>query len=209
MKSASSSKFPTRGFHGEEFDPKSLRCKLKNASIAEGWLEAGQVKKKYVGFRFKKTLLFPYFFQPCRAAYHNCRYDAKARVEANFFTRYYNCRLLCEACMAEKPTAKSNRHMWYFDFRSNRPRHLTTINHTTYMATAPEVSPWSQVSGWTLGTSFHDWMHTCYLGTARDLIPSLLQDWLDFELLGQNNIPLDRRLRTFSLSMHKDFKENK
>lgn len=37
MKCASSGIFPTRGFHGEEFDPKSLRYKLRNQRVANGW----------------------------------------------------------------------------------------------------------------------------------------------------------------------------
>lgn len=111
--------------------------------------------------------------------------------------------------MAENPTPKSNPQMWYFDFRANRPRHLTTIGDATYRATTLLISPWAQVEGWTLESCFHDWMHLVYLGTAKDLIPSLLQDWLDMGFLGDASIPVDRRLRTFSISMHKGFKENK
>ena len=144
-----------------------------------------------------------------RAAYHSSRYDAKARVEANSFSRYYNCRLICESCMAENSTKRSNPSMWYFDFRSDRPRHLTFIDDKTYRATTSQLSAWAQVDGWTLGTCLHDWMHSVYLGPAKDLLASLLQDWLDMGLLGDNTIPLDRRLRRFSLRMHADFKANK
>ena len=151
--------------------------------------------------------------KPCspvrRAAYHTCRYDAKARVEANNFERYYSCRLICESCMAENCTKRSNPSMWYFDFRNDRPRHLTYITDRTYRATTLELSPWTQVDGWTLGTCLHDWMHSVYLGTARDLLPSLLQDWLDLGLLGDNTISLHRRLRRFSIRMQQDFKTNK
>lgn len=145
--------------------------------------------------------------KPCspvrRAAYHTCRYDAKARVEANNFERYYSCRLICESCMAENCTKRSNPSMWYFDFRNDRPRHLTYITDRTYRSTTLELSPWTQVDGWTLGTCLHDWMHSVYLGTARDLLPSLLQDWLDLGLLGDNTISLHRRLRRFPFECNK------
>lgn len=132
-------------------------------------------------------------------------------METNFFDRYYSCRLICESCMAENSTSRSNPAMWYFDFRHDRPRHLTVIDDHTYRATAPKLSPWAQIDGWTLGTCLHDWMHTVYLGTAKDILASLLQDWLDSDsdLLGDSTIPLNRRLRTFSIGMHKDFKANK
>ena len=79
-------------------------------------------------------------------------------METNFFDHYYSCRLICESCMAENSTSRSNPAMWYFDFRHDRPRHLTVIDDHTYRATAPKLSPWAQIDGWTLGTCLHDWI---------------------------------------------------
>lgn len=98
--------------------------------------------------------------------------------------------------------------MLYTDFRPDRPRHLTTINDQTYRATAPKVSPWHVVEGWTLGTAFWDIMHVLYLGTARDLIPSLLGDFAEKNMLGDPTRSLDEQLRTFSVEMNRVFKAN-
>lgn len=145
----------------------------------------------------------------CRCAYFCCRFDGKARAETNCFDRYYNCMRICEACLAEKPTKKSNPAMWYHDFRECAPRHLTRIDDTTYRNTCKVLSPWHHIAGWTLGTAMHDFMHVIYLGTARDLIGSLIADMLDCGVLGPSDIPVAKRLRQLSILMHRSFKEKK
>lgn len=144
-----------------------------------------------------------------RGAYFCSRYDGKARAETNEFDRYFKCRMCCDLCMAERPTARSNPTMWYMDFRADAPHTLTCINDATYKATTLKVSPWTEIEGWKLGTAMHDLMHVVYLGTARDLIPSLLQDWLDHGCLGSCDRPVDERLRSFSLEMIRTFKKNR
>lgn len=48
-----------------------------------------------------------------------------------------------------------------------------------------------------------------YLGTARDLIASLIADMLECGVLGPSTIPVKKRLRQFSIMMNRSFKEKK
>ena len=48
-----------------------------------------------------------------------------------------------------------------------------------------------------------------YLGTAKDLVPSILADWLDHNLLGGPRMNLDHKLRCFSLEMFKVFHDER
>ena len=137
------------------------------------------------------------------------RFDAKARVEANFFwDRYYRCTFLCETCMACQPTAKADPGMNYRDFRAEAPHRLTCISRSTYLRTCSEISPWAKVDGWTLGTAFRDPMHTFYLGIFRDLIPSLLAELLEHGCLEPRLGSREQKLRTLSLEMHRVCREN-
>ena len=137
------------------------------------------------------------------------RFDAKARVEANFFwDRYYRCTFLCETCMACQPTAKADPGMNYRDFRAEAPHRLTCISHSTYLRTCSEISPWAKVDGWTLGTAFRDPMHAFYLRIFRDLIPSLLAELLDHDCLEPRLGSREQKLRTLSLEMHRVCREN-
>jgi len=79
------------------------------------------------------------------------------------------------------------------------------IDDGTYRRTAKVISPYHVIPGWTLGTCLRDLLHVVYLGTAKDLIPSLLADWLDHGLLGDHGMSTGDRLRSFSLEMHKVF----
>ena len=146
-----------------------------------------------------------------RAAYWGFRYDGKARAEANRFERFYSCMYICDACLSQRKTKKSDPNLWYFDFRDSSPRHMTRIDDTTYRQTAKEISPYHLIQGWKLETCLRDIMHVVYLGTARDLIPSLLGDWLEspHNVLGDPAESLDIRLRRFSMEMHATFRTNK
>ena len=97
--------------------------------------------------------------------------------------------------------------MTYKDFRPNLPRYLTRINHETYMRTTPAafLSPWRVLPGWSLESCLHDMMHVVYLGTARDLIPSLLGDFLECGVLGSPDLSVDYRLKLFSIEMNRFF----
>jgi len=137
------------------------------------------------------------------------RFDAKARVETNEFEKHYGCTFICESCMAQNPLNKHDPEMSYQDFRADSARHLTTIDDETYRRTCSNVSPWAAVPGWKLETCLHDLMHVLYLGTARDLIASLLADFVEFGCLGDESEPLHSRLRRFSIDMHQAFRAEK
>ncbi len=191
---------PTEGFQQESFDKKSYRYERRGKRLYGGWRSVFSKKLmffmvyfgKYL-FRFENTYTLIYL---ARAAYWAFRYDGKARVECNAFTRYYNCTKICESCMAER-TKNSDINMWYCDFRASSPRHLTQIDDATYKRTANPISPYHCIPGWKLGTCLRDLLHVVFLGTAKDLIPSLLADWLDHGLLGGPRMSVDDKLRCF------------
>lgn len=140
-------------------------------------------------------------------AYWAFRYDHKARMEANQFSRWSNCVLLCERCMAQRPTKKSDPNMTYQDFNRDLPRRMTQISHNTYLQTEGVVSPWVNMPGWTLYTCMHDLLHTIYLGFGRDLIGSLVADFLDHGVLGPGTV--EEQLERLSLDMNTVFRRNR
>lgn len=208
---------PTEGFQQESFDKRSYRYERRGKRLYGDWRSVLSKKLMFVMVYFwkcplsfkhlsSKTLILQY---PDRAAYWAFRYDGKARVECNAFSRYYNCTKICESCMAERRTKNSDINMWYCDFRASSPRHLTQIDDGTYKRTANPISPYHCIPGWKLGTCLRDLLHVVFLGTAKDLIPSLLADWLDHGLLGGPRMSIDDKLRCFSLEMHRVFKREK
>lgn len=161
------------------------------------------------GWLLSPVMSWNNFLEPCKGGILGFRYDGKARAESNFFDRWYNCRSICESCLAQRRTSNSNPDLWFFDFRDSSPRHLTRIDDRTYRQTATRISPYHQIEGWTLGTCLRDIMHVIYLGIAKDMIPSLIADWLDHNVLGPPGISVDDRLRSFSLEMHQVFRREK
>lgn len=141
-----------------------------------------------------------------RAAYWGTRYDGKARAETNMFERNHLCTYICEQCEAQNPVYRHEPEMSYKDFRVPSARRMTYMTHEDYMATCAVASPWSVVQGWPLGTCTWDVMHVVLLGTGQDLIGSLLADWAERGCLGDCSEPLNKRLRTFSLEMHRAFR---
>ena len=131
------------------------------------------------------------------------KYDLKARVHCNFFSRHYGCNLVCEACFACKPGKNTEPLLTYRDFSLSAGHRLTRIGHREYLALTPpeELSPWTAMKGWTLESCTRDPMHVIYLGVCRDLIGSILADWLDAGLLPVA-ASLQESLRKLSLEMH-------
>lgn len=108
--------------------------------------------------------------------------------------------------MAQNPLNRHDPMLSYRDFRPDRARHLTVVDDRTYRRTCSEISPWSVIPGWKLPTALHDIMHVVFLGTARDLKPSLLAEFVDHGCLGDDATTLNYRLRAFSIEMHKAFR---
>ena len=144
---------------------------------------------------------------PCRAAFHSMKYDLKARVQCNFFSRHYGCNLVCESCFACKPADSTEPLMNYRNFNLSAAHRLSRISHRTYVALTPpeQLSPWICMPGWTLESCTRDPMHVIYLGVCRDILASVLAQWLDANLLPQANT-LHEWLRLLSIEMHKTCK---
>ena len=147
---------------------------------------------------------------PCRAAFFSMKYDLKARVQCNFFSQHYGCNLVCDSCMACKPAKSTEPLMNYRDFTLSAGHRLSRFSHRTYVAmTRPEeLSPWICMPGWALETCTRDPMHVIYLGVCRDLLASLLADWMDANLLPAAPTQQER-LRLLSLEMHAACKQAK
>lgn len=122
------------------------------------------------------TLLGFNILPSLRLAYFGSRYDSKARMQCNFFERWYKCKHLCEHCMPQRPTKRSDVNMNYQNFKEDCPRYMTYLTDEDYRKTATQVSPWAAMQGWHLRTCFYDMMHTVYLGVGRDLASNILAD---------------------------------
>ena len=162
--------------------------------------ERNAMRLDYVlGLRFSKPC--------CRMAYWSFRFDHKARQEANQFSRWSNCKFLCERCMAQRPTPQSDPNMVYHDFRPDAPHLMTQISHSTYLQTEPVVSPWVDMPGWSLKTCMHDLLHTVYLGFGRDPVGSLMSDFIGHNVLGPGS--KEEQLGRFSAEMNAEFRKQK
>ena len=56
--------------------------------------------------------------------------------------------------------------------------------HNDIVGMAKKPSPWLSMPGFDMRLCWFDPMHTVFLGTARDLIPSCIGHWFRFGLLG-------------------------
>lgn len=178
---ASKGTFPTKGFYDEDFCPKSWRYSVRGSTVANGW----------------------------RAAYWAFRADGKARVQCNLFDHMYSARYVCDQCLAQRATARADKEMLYTDFRPDRPRHFSRIDDATYRNTCITLSPYSCIPGWHLWSVVHDIMHVVFLGTAQDLLPSLLYDWLEAGMLGGGvGVSHDAMLKAFSVEMNMTLKSH-
>ena len=65
--------------------------------------------------------------------------------------------------------------MNYKNMAADAPYRLSHLNHETYAAIAPEVSPWSSIPGWRLENNVFDFMHNCFLGTGKDFLASAIR----------------------------------
>ena len=128
-------------------------------------------------------------------------------MEANQFARWSNCTLLCDRCMAQRPTENSDPGLSYQDFNSDLARRMTRISHNTYLDTEKLVSAWVKMPGWHLYTCTHDFMHTVFLGFARDLIGSLIADFIEHKTLGAGTI--EEQLERLSFDMNQIFRKKK
>ncbi|CAE7375107.1 nipblb [Symbiodinium sp. CCMP2592] len=174
-------RFPDRGYYGEELLEKSSRGKSRGLPLAGGW----------------------------KACFYGFRGDQKARRECHFFTRHYNCNLLCDQCVAIKPSKNMVRGMNYKNFSANAPFLLTTISHETYLNTtsASDLSPWTAMPGWRLENTFFDWMHVVLLGVGRDAVAAAIKLMVMRGLIGWDTKRAD--LKMLTLWIKKEYKSRK
>lgn len=81
---------------------------------------------------------------------------------------------MCDSCLAQN-TTKCDESMHFKNVGPSAAWPLTLVDHSKYLAMPGQLSPWRTVPGWTLESCVFDFMHNCYLGTARDLIGSGLR----------------------------------
>ena len=118
-----------------------------------------------------------FLFDGLRACFYGFRGDQKARRECHYFSRHYNCTLLCDRCCAKVPTEKNMDDTNFKNFSANAPFLLTSIDHNMYLNTTPaaELSPWTAMPGWKIENTFFDWMHVVLLGVARDVVAAAIK----------------------------------
>ena len=201
MRFAARGLWPTVGYRNEIFQDGTLRASMAGQPLAKPW-RRGSWFHKSVSCHMNCFDLVNF---RDRFAYFCCRFDHKARYEANFFPRYYSCKYICEVCAATRETCKGSDALSYCDFNADAARHLTRISNDEYHKTCDENSPWSCMEGWTVRSATHDLMHTLYLGIARDLVPSLLADWIDLKILGSDSC--EKQLAALSREMRLAFKQ--
>ncbi|CAJ1359760.1 unnamed protein product [Effrenium voratum] len=159
MRWALAGRAPEKGFYDEAFPSNSWRSKMAGKPLAKGH----------------------------KACYFATKSDLKARKEIHNFQRWYSCTLMCDLCFAEKPAKRGRPAMNFKDTSASAPYTHTMLDHKTYMATHSQVSDWSAVEGWTLETNGFDFMHNCFLGTAKDFIASGLRVLLQKGVWGDNS----------------------
>jgi hypothetical protein len=161
---------PRRGFYGEQFESKE-RLKTAGDSI-------------------------PYGLRGC---YFGFKADLKARKESHLFTRYYQCTLLCDLCLAMQPYKKSDPELNYKQFYEDALYTGTFVSHDWHVANDDPPSPWCVVPGYNHVNNFLDLLHNLYLGAGRDIIATTIKDMFTLGLLGPGS--LTQTLDALSLEM--------
>ena len=90
------------------------------------------------------------------------------------FFRYWKRTQLCEFCLANWMHKCAIPELCWGDFSETAPWWLTEFNHTAYLLTERQISPWSFVPGWSLHQNIEDLMHDYHEGVGRDLVASVI-----------------------------------
>ena len=111
--------------------------------------------------------------------------------------------------MAEKPSKNGHRDMNYKNMAANAPYRLSHLNHETYVAIAPQVSPWIAVPGWQLQNNVFDFMHNCFLGSGKDFIASALRLLLEHGSFDDYDCARssDQMFAKITLEIHEKYKQ--
>ena len=111
--------------------------------------------------------------------------DTKARVECHEFSRNFAATVVCDECCAVHPRHKDPelRFLSYYNASADAPWRATAISHEANVRAGWD-SAWAAVPGFTHRQIFWDIFHVFHLGTARDLLGSMLYDLDSDGLLG-------------------------
>jgi len=164
---------PSKGFYGEPLATASMR-RYANQPLA------GQWKGAWVG---------------------NIG-DFKAKKEWQGYSRYYRCRFLCEACLGESPTARSDKTFTAFDFNDDA-KWLETILPTQLIEEMESHTlPLAQMDGWDSEMYHRDTAHTNELGQSKDSCACCVISLLEEGLLAS---PPDTDPDTTLRKLHQEF----
>ena len=141
-------KWPIVGVDGETFPGHTLRHTLAGVDLAGGW----------------------------RAIMVGIKCDGKMKVQTHGFSRWFQCRHICESCMATQNFKHSEPLLSYGNLHKSAPWRMSRISHRTYLLTEPMLSPWTQVDGFHLDMVWRDFMHVFYLGVGQDLGGAVIYD---------------------------------
>jgi len=107
--------------------------------------------------------------------------DWKQRKEQHNITRYAQCTLVCEHCLATRKPGLNT----YADFSDNPGWAATEMTHTEYLASTTNLSPWwNSMLDVGFSKERHHWdgMHLLYkAGCVSDLVGSMLIEWCEVE----------------------------
>ncbi len=126
---------------------------------------------------------------PYRILFGGLMGDRKGSLIQNLWPWWWQCREVCEKCLAVK--APFGEHPLSYEHlpAHNAPWLSTLQSRATYVARVRatpggRLSPWLGVGGSSLGSCLEDLLHNCYLGHARDATASALAEILQEGLLG-------------------------
>jgi hypothetical protein len=100
--------------------------------------------------------------------------DLKEKLKIHKFPWNFHAHLLCEWCNAHTKSEILNP----FDFRDEAGWLKSLVSHQEYLATVPEhrTSPLVDLPGWTIDRNVLDSLHAWWMGFAKDIAGTLMQD---------------------------------
>lgn len=142
---------PSCNYYGEEFLAGSVRADAAGRLLAGGWA----------------------------ACYAGWKGDRKERKNLHHLDRNYLSTKICEYCLAVKPTAKCRcKDLTYADSSPNAMWRMTQLTQADFEHLQSRRSPFAQLPGFHIDTLWEDLMHTVHLGIGKDLVGSLLAEFV-------------------------------
>ena len=156
---------PTLDFYGLPFPKASVWQNCASTQLANGW----------------------------HGCYTGWKGDRKERKNLHHLHRNYNSTFICEHCLAVAPYKKCTcPELSYADMSQTALWRQTVMTHADFMRTAVKPSPFACIPGFHLGTLWEDLMHTVHLGIGKDLVGSILGEFVleNLGVSGQQTLSL-------------------